>query len=828
MLKTAQRLNLILTMNNYCMDLGLLKDYQPEALLDFCGSLEERQTPRPWYTGYLAIQKELINNERFFFYLEKLSKTGIAMRTIDSFLAVLHSNGETSLDYPINRLLSSMAMTVYSSDVFHDYLKYFSTISTSRAQKETIVKNLQLHRKQLSKSVAELSEIERLLFLQPCLANKYIIPQNIGRTLAMLAHQDGLLNIINFFHDNNFYFSLKIEHYESFCLSPFAIYNKLKQLHKQLGHANTNRLLRRWVENNCPLYDLEALREKLRGMDDERVEDVLSTHSSYINLIYTGRISNIPLTEVPKQKEDILIYAITARKTGFIRLVEENFKIFSSLPYESILFRREFYARHVNLNTLNVNNLRDCGRMMVRNMEFDSLDFDRAYTFEEIKALHNQPVQYLKLYTKLGIPRVDGRLIVLKQLTKHNLLANLTSDEHIGQLADKLSQKPLSAWRDQDFSHIDGLKPQDAVELLIRQSETAKLIPQMKTRIDARLALRNWNNVQGYNTIDDMKRDLMKIDGAWVELVGKMGFSEQFLELNQERVLEFLCQNGADIANTYYENLDNKRRESMRRIVKAVLMGEFGRLKYHADDLRLEIDYTISDKQKSVWTENTELTAGTFTVREHDDFFGTMLLGIMPQRTCLSYIDGQYSECLLSNFDSNKKVLYAELDGKVVGRAIIRLTKGRFKGVGKQPESDSSPSLSFVDLEMPETKADESDDDAKKERLVLFLERSYSSTITEEVHRQVNKLFTELMEQKSIRMGVMLVLSNSYDGSLRPGYTRTLFHIYISKSKAGTQYLDSLNGSAVKSDEGGYRVNNFYIRNDDVTDGTEGTVSYQE
>lgn len=103
-----------------------------------------------------------------------------------------------------------------------------------------------------------------------------------------------------------------------------------------------------------------------------------------------------------------------------------------------------------------------------------------------------------------------------------------------------------------------------------------------------------------------------------------------------------------------------------------------------------------------------------------------------------------------------------------------------------------------------------------KERLVLFLERSYAATITETVHMQVNSLLIDLMERKSARLGAMLVLSNNYDNSLRSGYSRTLLQIYISRSKADAQYLDSLSGSATVSDEGGYRANNFYIRNGDI------------
>jgi len=65
-------------------------------------------------------------------------------------------------------------------------------------------------------------------------------------------------------------------------------------------------------------------------------------------------------------------------------------------------------------------------------------------------------------------------------------------------------------------------------------------------------------------------------------------------------------------------------------------------------------------------------------------------------------------------------------------------------------------------------------------------------------------------------MGAMLVLSASYGATAGEDYVRTAYHVFISKSKAGAQYLDSLNGEAKVSDEGGYRSNTFYIHKDAV------------
>lgn len=91
-------------------------------------------------------------------------------------------------------------------------------------------------------------------------------------------------------------------------------------------------------------------------------------------------------------------------------------------------------------------------------------------------------------------------------------------------------------------------------------------------------------------------------------------------------------------------------------MVKAELMGQLDELKYYEGDLQRELDSPLTARVKSSWKENMSLVNDGLEAREHDDFFSTMLLGTQPQRTCLSYLDGAYKECLLSAFDSNKKV----------------------------------------------------------------------------------------------------------------------------------------------------------------------------
>ena len=97
------------------------------------------------------------------------------------------------------------------------------------------------------------------------------------------------------------------------------------------------------------------------------------------------------------------------------------------------------------------------------------------------------------------------------------------------------------------------------------------------------------------------------------------------------------------------------------------------------------------------------------------------------------------------------------------------------------------------------------------EYLTLFLEKSYTSYITDEETIKIKGLFIELLKKKAKKMNAILVLSCNYNEAAKEQFFSTRYNMYISKSKSSSQYLDSLGGQATISDEGQYKSNNFLI-----------------
>lgn len=503
-------------------------------------------------------------------------------------------------------------------------------------------------------------------------------------------------------------------------------------------------------------------------------------------------------------------YAMSAKK-HFIRLVDEHWALFAKIPANSILYYQDFYRQCLNLNELTEKDLDDCAWMTGKNRSQRLLAANRRYTFAEVRLLYGASQAYVFLYGRLQAEGLDYRLRVMRQLLKRDVLDDISSEDDLSALAARLDQKPLHNWRQEDFGHIEGLTAEDAAHLLIHLDKLAHLLPSIRDRTDTLLALRNLERLAQFDTMDALKDNLFDADPDWQALADDIKLTTEFKARYREDITAFLCRDGAGIAQTYARELNDNQREAFHRVVKAELMGQFTTLKYFEGDLERELGCPVPLSVKANWPQNGIHTDQNMTVLEQDDFFSTILLGTQPYATCLSYHSGSYRHCLLACFDSNKKVLYAKKNDRVVGRACIRLTKCCMGGAGK---TGSGPKFDFVDLE---DIAGSREPAQANEWVTLFLERPYISKADPREQRQIETLFVEFAQQKSRDMGTMLVLSTDYGAANPKGFVRTRLSVYISASKAGEQYLDSLSGQASVSDQGSYEENHFLVEQDDNT-----------
>ena len=319
--------------------------------------------------------------------------------------------------------------------------------------------------------------------------------------------------------------------------------------------------------------------------------------------------------------------------------------------------------------------------------------------------------------------------------------------------------------------------------------------------------LLNLNTLQKKDILTLLKEDK---ECRWIYTYNTMDFHGLSGTYTFQELLA-VCVQPEWIRKTYAK-LDMRVDEKLRRIRQIF---RFGSLKENRDpaaiaaalsnesfedyctrkykDLHKEIGYAITPEQENTWKENITLVDGKVKTGEYTDFVSCMNIGVLPERTCMNYRDGAYNECLLSTFDANKKVIYVTEEDEIIGRAILRLTK-------LSDEGDKNLHFEDVAEDTPEN----------KENLVVFLERCYKNGFSGKKAAMIYRKLYDLAKRKAELLGAGLVLADDYKTVAElNGLAKKCSYIYVSESKNGKQYLDSLGGNC---ESGGYYVRgNFFF-----------------
>ena len=95
---------------------------------------------------------------------------------------------------------------------------------------------------------------------------------------------------------------------------------------------------------------------------------------------------------------------------------------------------------------------------------------------------------------------------------------------------------------------------------------------------------------------------------------------------------------------------------------------------------------------------------------------------------------------------------------------------------------------------------------------MVFLERAYISGVDPTTADEIRRMFITLARDKAEELGARIVLASDYRANAaQMQFVAMNYHLYISKTKAGIQYLDSLGGSCGVSNEGSYKQNLFML-----------------
>ena len=730
-------------------------------------------------------------------YLGNLKKEGCELNAYRFQRILLDAGTDKVSDFSYEQVKAVYFDPLVTDGTAYSYMKYYGEQNVSKEEKEQLVKSIAMCMEVLDFEKA--GEKDHMLLVNPVFSSELLLDllENVNN-LKILQDQD-LMELVNTLAGYEAEIrSLNQNQFDQMKERPVEILEKLRIVTGYIPKDKLTDGLNLWLWNEALYEDLCKLERAFTDGADPA--EVFSSKVSYVNTLYQNPLSKISLSSLSVEKSELLLYAITQKKKAFLNLINEEPELFYDLLNASMLLKKEMYQEYINLNTLNRKNLKDSADLILSNDRFELLA-KREHTFEELKLLCTAKEAVIRLYEQLTC-KCDERLLVLRELIKRECVPYSFWKGQIEPLAAALSQKPLSRWIREDFWNIPDLSYGTALWLLVYREQLKGMEKEITMEQQALYLLKDLALVKECDSLSELKEKLILGDVSWRLLKEKLSFSEEFVQNNAARIGNFLFVGGAEIMETFLERQPSKI-EEIRRLATAELLGKFDELKYPSGDLMREIDFEVSEEAEKEWKKDRTFTRGNLVLKEETGLLPVMQIGEVPSYSCLSYRSGLNSDCLLSCFDSNKKFFFIRKNGQVVFRAMIRLTKGSYVGDRMRKK------IQFADLSGAGKPKEE-----EGEELVLFLERYYEKNLTNEEMDQAVYLAFVAAKEKAKKLGARLVLSCYYQDDVKTKeYIKSNYYLYISKSKNGSQYLDSLYGEASVSASGDYSSNIFLLEN---------------
>lgn len=511
---------------------------------------------------------------------------------------------------------------------------------------------------------------------------------------------------------------------------------------------------------------------------------------------------------------------IMKKKKAFIRLVSENIDTYRFIGESNILFKERF-NNILNLNTLNIDNLKSLAKMYDEE-KLESIREDVPLTFKEFEYLYQQKETIdIDVFYELMDLSVDDRLRACRELPSLKpLLDTFERDILIQKVVNLVRVKPMKRWLNDNDIHIKDATDTQKLFVILVPEMFEKFQNEIQTGADIEFIINNQSLLKYAASLDQAKAIYISEDEDCQFMIEDIGLTKEFVKNYQSNIVSFVDRGLTNVYRAIHRHrrMSSEQLRNLRLITKAELANKLEDVKFVDEDFELEIGLAISDKAKSEWKHNRSLGYKGFTIQETYDYETTIQMGEKPVRSCLSWDNGSYSRCLLSHFDTNKKLMIAnDQKGRIVARASLRLTKGSEEYIELRKVTKAK-NLAFKDIDGEEI-VEETPKEEVKEELILFLERCYTSLDNSQAEI-VRKQFIKLAQEKAKELGAKLVVSDDYRYEIPydSNLVRKEYYVFISFSKNGYQYLDSLTGQATESNEGLYRRAEVYVEQEGLTE----------
>lgn len=585
--------------------------------------------------------------------------------------------------------------------------------------------------------------------------------------------------------------------------------------------TQTARLLCLFAYGGGEPHFLRCLDRFVQGHTPEELDRLLARPlvSILLNIcgreVFSGtweaRIPSVSLDDEEFAGSDFITDAIVKNQKTVLRYLKEN-----QLAEETVGYLQEYQEpvrMFVYLNAWSAKDINAIAKNQVLDViakyTDDILEFGEKYkkrppyTCQELSTIHkictnakeyrNELEMFFALLSKMRSETACRRMSQFARYYDHDM-----SSAEARNAATVLMRYDLPTAANMLFRIPVSMRL--AAKAICVSAEAEKAFEEATTETECIFAIENPELCK--NGLKDGMRQFLLKDETVQSVKASLELPDEFYDEHNEHVERFFLDGSGQYAKEYLTR--SIIASPFKVVLKAAMSGKLPELRY--TDLEKECCMRIPGSMLHAWTTDQSSQISDFTVYEDTSFNGIMKMGAVPTRTCMNYIDGKYRECLLAYFDGNKKIVYVKKNGSIVGRAVIRLTKT----VNRVVDQDSV--LKFTDV-TEEHEKQEITEEPVIETPVLFLERCYSG-VQGNGRVELEAALIRFVSEKAKEMGCELIIASDYiKGSLSEAgasdFEPDRRFIFITKSKAGDQYLDSFGGVYSNKKYDSHRENVF-------------------
>lgn len=352
-------------------------------------------------------------------------------------------------------------------------------------------------------------------------------------------------------------------------------------------------------------------------------------------------------------RNGIITYALENNCFNFIKLCKDNLSEISSINLKSLFYNKNIYSKIVDIESMTFD---DVKVLITLTSDWTMFNlFTHKVSVEDLKYLYGLSKNYIILADKIMQYIPNYKEIIRNFVTFDTLIGSYTENE-IENIASWLKHNEMKNLIEQCNIINEGKAYRMLVAIIAYGKDY--LFKQIKDDISLLFAYNNLKELDNNSVLADLENDFMVIDENVKEIINETSLDQEFINKNYKRLKEFSFKGGCSMSVKFLRNPKLRRRQ--RAIFKSIV--------------RKVIDDSYNEFNISTSVEN-------FQISISNNFFDIMNYSVEPKNKLLSYINGVYSDALLSLFRKDHKVITVRKNNTILANGILRECKFNNKKV---------------------------------------------------------------------------------------------------------------------------------------------------